>query len=326
MNCIVPTLVITFWSVAMIQIPAAADSLSRHPFGRTLVFAHRGASGERPEHTLAAYRLAMEQGADFIEPDLRITQDGLFVAIHDETLERTTNVAEHPEFADRAVVNEKGRPTWRVGDFTLAELQTLRTRQGRPGRPHDFDGGETIPTLTQVVELVAAYNREQGTRIGITPEMKEESAAFLAWLVDEGQQLGVGTPALPLHVQSFDLDTAVAVRAALDAPCVWLVKDRPSAAQLDSLVGTIDGISIAKAALLEDSPADFVRSVHDRGLAVISWTFADDAFDQKRFASAQAELAAALAAGVDAFFTDHPASGVTERDRCAAADTTGSIR
>ena len=92
MNRIVSTFFLTCWRVAMSQIPAA-DALSRHPFGRTLVFAHRGASGERPEHTLAAYRLAMEQGADFIEPDLRITQDGLLVAIHDETLERTTDVA-----------------------------------------------------------------------------------------------------------------------------------------------------------------------------------------------------------------------------------------
>jgi len=302
------------------RLGAAVPAASRHPFGRPLVFAHRGASGERPEHTLAAYTLAMEQGADYIEPDLRLTKDGVFICLHDATLERTTDVAVRPEFAARARPDKKGVPRWPVTDFTLAEIRSLKARQGQAGRSREFDGREAIPTFAELVTLVRAHNAAAGTRVGITPELKGSDAPRFLQFVRE-QELETGGragAAVPLHVQSFDLKAVLAVRPHLASPCVWLVSKRPDDPQLAELAGRIDGISIAKAALLADDPAAYVARLHAAGLCVVSWTFADDRYDSKRFGSAAEELAVALAAGVDALFTDFPASGVTARDRFVA--------
>ena len=302
------------------RLGAAAPEASRHPFGRPLVFAHRGASGERPEHTLAAYRLAMEQGADYVEPDLRLTKDGVFICLHDGTLERTTDVADRPEFAARARPDKKGVPRWPVADFTLAEVRSLKARQGQAGRSRDFDDREGIPTFAELVALVRAHNAARGTRVGITPELKNGDAdRFLAFVREHDLEAGGSAEAaVPLHVQSFDLATVLAVRPKLASPCVWLVSKRPDEAKLAELAGRIDGISIAKAALLADDPAAYVARLHAAGYCVVSWTFADDRFDSKQFGSAAEELAAALAAGVDALFTDFPGSGVAARDRFVA--------
>ena len=338
---------------AWLPTVAAAAEPSRHPSGRPLVIAHRGASGERPEHTIAAYRRALEQAADYVEPDLRRTQDGILVCLHDATLERTTDVAERAEFADRARPDRDGVPRWHPGDFTLAEIRTLRTRQGKPGRSREFDGAETIPTLTELARLVHDHNRQHGTHVGLAPELKDtaDAEAFLTWLAEEGRALGADTAVLPLHLQSFDLPTVLAIRPRVAAPVVWLTSKRPSAKQIADLAGHIDGFSLSKKALFGGDAAEkntatngnaanenpepaaaFVRRLHEAGHCVIAWTFADDQFDAGRFGSADTELAAALEAGIDAFFTDFPASGVAARDRlleppasapAAAAQPTG---
>jgi len=113
---------------------------------RVIVIAHRGASGERPEHTLEGYRLAVEQGADYIEPDLVMTRDGVLIARHENEIGGTTNVAEHPEFAGRRrtqVIDGETMSGWFTEDFTLAEIKTLRARERLPElRPANcaFDG------------------------------------------------------------------------------------------------------------------------------------------------------------------------------------------
>ncbi|MHB9878040.1 glycerophosphodiester phosphodiesterase family protein [Pacificimonas sp. ICDLI1SI03] len=129
-----------------------------------LIIAHRGASGERPEHTLAAYELAIDQGADFIEPDLVITKDGVLIARHENEIRGTTDISDHPEFADRRT--EKLIDGVRVTgffteDFTLAELKTLRARERLPelrGTAHD--GLFEIPTFDEIIAL--AKNRGVG--------------------------------------------------------------------------------------------------------------------------------------------------------------------
>lgn len=301
-------------------LEAAVPAVSRHPFGRPLVFAHRGASGERPEHTLAAYQLAMDQGADYVEPDLRLTKDGVLVCLHDGTLERTTDVADRPEFAERAKPDKKGVPRWPAADFTLAEITSLKARQGHSGRSRDFDGRVGIPTFAELVTLVRRHNAAHGTRVGITPELKSgDTARFLEFVREHELEAGGREgPDVPLHVQSFDLATVLAVRPRLISPCVWLVSKRPEEGQLTEIAGRIDGISIAKDALFADDPAAYCARLHAAGFCVVSWTFADDRIDSKRFGSAAEELAAALAAGVDALFTDFPASGVAARDRFVA--------
>ena len=133
---------------------------------------HRGASGYRPEHTLAAYELAIEQGADYIEPDLVSTKDGVLVARHENEIGGTTDVADHPEFADRRTTKViDGRPVtgWFTEDFTYKELRTLRAKERLPQvRPDNtaYDGEERIPTLDEVIKLA----RREG--VGIYPETK----------------------------------------------------------------------------------------------------------------------------------------------------------
>ena len=149
---------------------------------RPIVIAHRGASGERPEHTLEAYRLAIEQGADFVEPDLVATKDGVLVCRHENEISGTTDVASHPEFASRrASKTVDGVPTtgWFTEDFTLAELKTLRARERLPQlRGTRFDGRFELPTFEELLALVAAANQRPERRarpLGVYPETKHPS-------------------------------------------------------------------------------------------------------------------------------------------------------
>ncbi|KQW50904.1 glycerophosphodiester phosphodiesterase [Nocardioides sp. Root1257] len=145
------------------------------------VFGHRGASGYRPEHTLASYRLAIQLGADYVEPDLVSTKDGVLVARHENEISGTTDVADHPEFADRKATKViDGRPVtgWFTEDFTLAELKTLRAKERLPQvRPENtaYDGRFEVPTFAEVLRLVQREERRTGRTIGVAPETKHPS-------------------------------------------------------------------------------------------------------------------------------------------------------
>ncbi len=143
-----------------------------------LVIAHRGASAFRPEHTLEAYEVAIDLGADFIEPDLVVTRDNLLVARHENELSETTNVAEIDNFTDRKTTKIiDGNPMigWFAEDFTLAELKTLRVKERIPKiRPNNtqFDGRFEIPTFKEIIDLVKKKSKQIGHKIGIYPETK----------------------------------------------------------------------------------------------------------------------------------------------------------
>jgi glycerophosphoryl diester phosphodiesterase len=145
------------------------------PQRRPIVIAHRGASGYRPEHTLASYELAIEQGADFIEPDVVSTRDGALVARHENEIGGTTDVAAHPEFADRRttkVVDGVALTGWFTEDFTLDELRTLRARERLPElRPGNtaFDGQFGIPTLEEIAEVARREGERRGYPVGPLP-------------------------------------------------------------------------------------------------------------------------------------------------------------
>lgn len=158
---------------------------------RVLVIAHRGASAARPEHTLAAYRLAIEQGADFIEPDLVLTRDGHLIARHENELGGTTDVARLPAFADRRTtkcIDGVARTGWFSEDFTLEEIRRLRARERLPRlRPQNaaHDGAEGVPTLEQIIALVREMERAGHGPVGIYPETKHPT-----WFEYEGTHLG----------------------------------------------------------------------------------------------------------------------------------------
>ena len=135
-----------------------------------LVIAHRGASGERPEHTIESYRLAIEEGADYIEPDLVMTRDGVLIARHENEIGGTTDVAQHPEFAARRrtqIIDGETMTGWFTEDFTLAEIKTLRARERLPElRPQNcaFDGRCMIPTFDEIMQMATEANRRQNGR------------------------------------------------------------------------------------------------------------------------------------------------------------------
>ncbi|MBA2699883.1 MAG: glycerophosphodiester phosphodiesterase [Nocardioidaceae bacterium] len=155
--------------------PAVGSTLA----GRSpIVIGHRGAPGYRPEHTLASYKLAIQLGADFIEPDLVSTKDGVLVSRHENEISGTTDVSEHPEFADRRttkIIDGVPLTGWFTEDFTLAELKTLRAVERLPDvRPDNtrYNGRFEIPTFDEILELVKQQSVSQGRKIGVYPETK----------------------------------------------------------------------------------------------------------------------------------------------------------
>jgi glycerophosphoryl diester phosphodiesterase len=158
-------------AAATLAPAAAATAHEPHP----LIIGHRGAAGYLPDHTLAGYALAIRLGADYIEPDLVATKDGHLIARHEPDISATTNVADHPEFADRKrTATIDGVPTtgWFASDFTLAEIKTLRAVQPLAGRPTQFNGRYKIPTLEEIITLAKRYSKRCHRRIGIYPETK----------------------------------------------------------------------------------------------------------------------------------------------------------
>jgi glycerophosphoryl diester phosphodiesterase len=201
---------------------------------RALVIAHRGASGYLPEHTLEAYKLAIEMGADFIEPDVVATKDGILIARHEPMLSGTTDVADRPEFAARKTTRKvDGIETtdWFAGDFTLAEIKSLRAKQAMPDRDQSKNGQFQVPTLEEIITLAKAEAAARGRTVGIAPETKHSTFHAALGLPMEDRLVtvlkaaGWSEKSSPVVIQSFEvanlkyLNTRIDVRLAqlLDA-------------------------------------------------------------------------------------------------------------
>ncbi len=216
---------------------ARSDSARLDKLGvrQPLVFAHRGASGYRPEHTLASYRLAVEQGADYIEPDLVSTSDGVLVARHENEISGTTDVADHPEFADRRTtktIDGNQVTGWFTEDFTLAELKTLRAKERLPQvRPDNtaYDGLFEVPTLEEVLTLVDQLEAETGRTIGVAPEIKHSTyfdslgLSMEEPLVDTLDEFGLDRERSAVVIQSFEVSNLRELNGRTDAPLVQLL-------------------------------------------------------------------------------------------------------
>ena len=197
-----------------------------------LVIAHRGASGHRPEHTLESYRLAIEMGADIIEPDLVSTQDGRLVARHEPDITQTTDVAQRPAFADRrrqVTIDGVLHDGWFTVDFTLAELRTLRAVQPRPDRSKEFDGMFPVPTFEEIIALAKEGSAKTGRTIGIYPETKHPT-----WHCEQGLPLehalltalddaGWTARGSPVHIQCFESGNLRWLRQRTDVRLVQLI-------------------------------------------------------------------------------------------------------
>jgi glycerophosphoryl diester phosphodiesterase len=278
-----------------------------------LVIGHRGAAGYRPEHTLASYALAVRLGADVIEPDLVATRDGVLVARHEPEISGTTDVARHPEFADRRTTRcVDGIPTtgWFSDDFTLRELRTLRAVERIPQlRPNNalYDGRHRVPTFQEIVELARRAAREQGRPIGIAPETKhptyfrERGRPLEPALVRALDRNGLNRPEAGVYVQSFEVGTLVALRSQLRVTLVQLTAatgapwDLAAAGDPRTYAELVTRAGLRQVARYADAlgpdktqivPRDadgaslpattLVRDAHRAGLAVLPYTFRNE--------------------------------------------------
>ncbi|GAB4466875.1 MAG: glycerophosphodiester phosphodiesterase [Burkholderiaceae bacterium] len=197
-----------------------------------LVIAHRGASGYLPEHTLEGYALAIELGADFIEPDLVATRDGVLIARHEPNLIATTDVATRPEFASRqrtAVVDGVTEDGFFASDFTLAEIKTLRAIQSTAERDQSFNGRFGIPTFAEILDLVRRKSAERGRAIGVYPETKHPTyhrnlgLALEDRVLDELSRAGMNHRGAPVFIQSFEVSNLQYLRTRTRVRLVQLI-------------------------------------------------------------------------------------------------------
>jgi glycerophosphoryl diester phosphodiesterase len=309
-----------------------------------IVIAHRGASGHRPEHTLAAYELGARQGAEYIEPDLVSSSDGHLVARHENEISGTTDIADRPEFAGRRTtktIDGSSVAGWFVEDFTLAELKTLRVRERipalRPGNAEHDDRHE-IPTFQEVIDLAARLSRELGRPVGIYPETKHPSyhreigLPVEPGLVDALRRNGLDQPDAHVFVQSFEVENLRALRHELAVPLVQLLGPRASVTpdDLAAIADYADAVGPSKlhivprdAAGASLPPTSFVEDAHRAQLLVHPYTFRrENTFLPAELRSGEdpaapgdltAELRQYFELGVDGVFADFPDVAVEAR-------------
>ncbi|HWM44297.1 MAG TPA: glycerophosphodiester phosphodiesterase [Burkholderiales bacterium] len=310
-------------SLALASTPASADR--DHDRGRDhdhdrdarpIVIGHRGASGYVPEHTLVSYFIAIAQGADYVEPDLVMTKDGVLVARHENEIGGTTNVDTKPEFASRRTtktIDGVAVTGWFTEDFTLKELKTLRAKERIPAqRPQNtrFDGMFEVPTLEEVLQLVQGVNRNRRKPVGVYPETKHPSyfqglgLAIERPLVKLLHEYGYRGKRAPVIIQSFEVANLKQLSRMTDVPIAQLLNssgrpwdfvvakdprtyaDLATPAGLAEIAKYADGVGVNKDLMIPrvaggflGTPTTLVRDAHAKGLIVHGWTFrAENAF------------------------------------------------
>lgn len=301
---------------------------------RPLVIAHRGASGYRPEHTLAAYELAIEMGADFIEPDLVITGDGVLIARHENDVTGTTDVIDRPEFRRRRRtkwIDGREVTGWFAEDFTLAEIKTLRARERLDFRDRSFNGKFEVPAFQEVLDLARRHG------VGVYPETKFPSYfRALGLPLEEPMVEALHASGLrAVFLQSFEVGNLKLLKTMTDLPRIQLLdagrkpwdvdrtyQDMATPEGLAEIAAYADGIGPNKRLIVPAGPdgrlrppTSLVGDAHRAGLQVHPWTFRSDAVflapdyegDPVR------EIDQFLSLGVDGLFTDFPDLAVSRR-------------
>ncbi len=320
--------------------------------GQAIVIAHRGASGERPEHTIAAYTLAIEQGADYIEPDLVLTKDGVLVARHENEISETTDVSAKPEFADRKktkTIDGQQMTGWFTEDFTVAELKTLRAKERLPQLRKAnmaYDGQFEVPTFEEILELAKTRG------VGVYPETKHPTYFASIGLPHEAPLLvlltkyGHTEKTAPVFIQSFEVENLKALRGKTKLRLIQLMDEKgsppdradltyPGMAAAEGLktiatyadgVGPNKGLVIARTLLGNlGEPTSLITDAHKLGLAVHPWTFRRENYflplaqkssiDPRGVGDVESEIRTFLDAGVDGIFSDNPAQAVVATKR-----------
>jgi glycerophosphoryl diester phosphodiesterase len=299
-----------------------ATLLVADPVTPPIIIGHRGASGHRPEHTLASYRLAAEMGAHFVEPDLVSTKDGVLIARHEPEIGATTDVAvKFPERKRTKRIDDAEVTGWFAEDLTLAEIRTLRAVERLPFRSHAYDGQFGVPTFDEVIELAVQLGRELGRPIGVYPETKHPRYFRSISLPLEGPLLaslerhGWNHREAPVFIQSFDTNLRE-LRVNTTVRLIRLLeRDVPTDEQLKEIKTYADGIGPntrlvvpANADRTLKAPTDLVRRAHAVGLLVHVWTLRrEPMFLSPSYRNdAEAEVRQFRDLGVDGLFTDFP--------------------
>jgi glycerophosphoryl diester phosphodiesterase len=315
---------------------------------RPIVIGHRGAAGHLPEHTLAGYTLAIELGADYIEPDLVITKDGVLIARHENELSDTTDVAQRfPNRRAEKTIDGKVVRGWFSEDFTLAEIKTLRARERLPFRDHGHDGLYEIPMLEVIIALARRKGDERGRAVGLYPETKHPTYFRALGLPLEEPLLavlernGLAGAAAPVFIQSFEVGNLKALSRATRLPLIQLIGpahaqpwdfaaagDRRTYGDLITPAGLAEiarygrGIGPDKSLILPIAPdrslrppTSLVSDAHAAGLLVHPYTFRNEPrFLAKDYGGDPlAEYRRMFALGVDGVFSDFPDSAVKAR-------------
>ncbi|HEY9834716.1 MAG TPA: glycerophosphodiester phosphodiesterase [Stenomitos sp.] len=323
-----------------------------------IVIGHRGACGYRPEHTLASYELAIQMGADYIEPDIVSTQDGVLVARHENEITETTNVSDRREFANRKttkIIDGQAVKGWFTEDFTLAELKTLRAKERLPFRNRAFDGHFEIPTLQEIIDLVQKKSAETGRAIGIYPETKHPTyfqsinLALEEPLVALLEANGYTSQHDPIFIQSFEVQNLKQLNQMTPLPLVqllasgeqqpydWMMKgdsrtyaDLTTPAELAKIAQYADAIGPYKGLIVPinqkqrlQPPTCLIDDAHGVGLKVHTWTFRNE---QQYLApdyngDSEAEYEQFFQLGIDGVFSDFPDTAVMVRNRILSDST-----
>ncbi len=338
----------------VLHAPEAAAEMK--PAAAPLIIGHRGASGYRPEHTLESYSLAIVQGADFIEPDLVATRDGVLIARHENEISGTTDVAE--KFPDRKrikMIDGQQVTGWFTEDLTLAEIKMLRAKERLDFRDQSHNGKFEVPTFEEVIDLALAKSRETGRAIGIYPETKHPTyldsigLSLEEPLVAALRAKGLDRADAPVFIQSFETAnlkqlngmTAVKLVQLMEAadrqPYDFVVAgdertygDLVTPQGLREIATYADGIGPYKRLIVPEgenkalkSPTNLVADAHAAGLLVHPYTFRNEAQYLARDYGGDpaAEYRQFFELGVDGLFSDFPDTAVAAREAWRKAVT-----
>jgi glycerophosphoryl diester phosphodiesterase len=325
-----------------------------------IIIGHRGACGYCPEHTLVSYGLAIEMGADYIEPDIVSTKDGVLIARHENDISETTDVGERSEFANRRttkIIDGQAVTSWFTEDFTLAEIKTLRAKERLPFRNHSFDGQLEIPTLQEVIDLAKKKSAETAKVIGIYPETKHPTYFDSIHLSLEEPLVallhanGYTSSDDPIFIQSFEVENLKQLKEMTNLPLVQLLAqtekqpydfivkgdsrtygDLTSPQELAHIAGYAEAIGPDKRlivpAILEtrlEPATSLINEAHAVGLRVHSWTFRDEKqyLAPEYNGNSEAEYEQFFQLGIDGVFSDFPDTAVKVRNRVFSSSSRG---
>ena len=303
--------------------------LSCSSYAKPLIIAHRGASGYRPEHTLASYALGMEQGADYIEVDLVATGDGVLICRHDCEIGSTTDAEEKfPRKKRTVIIDGKKESGFFAQDFTLEEIKLLRTRERSPFRSTRFDGQFSIPTFKEILQLVENYNKTNEKKVGICPEIKHPLYHQKQGLPLEGpllallQEYGYRTADDLCVIQSFDAEILKKLAKKTDLRLLQLLPHKlaesmlpfvPSDAQLKEISEYASVIGLHKKSIFADASlrgdnasTELIARAKRQGCRTWIYTFRETPLSALFGASMGREVRRSDRLGADGLITDFP--------------------